>query len=40
MSKYRRSDKIIVSILVGWASLFIIAFFVIRYIVQNVSFAP
>ncbi|WP_275100939.1 hypothetical protein [Paenibacillus sp. PK3_47] len=40
MSKYRRSDKVIVSTLLTVASLFIIAFYVIRYIVQNYSFAP
>lgn len=40
MSKYRRSDKFIISTLVGLASCLIIAFYVIRYIVQNVSFAP
>lgn len=40
MSKLTRSDKAIVSFLLGFASVFIIAFFVIRYIVQNVSFAP
>lgn len=40
MDKFRRSDKVIVSTLLTVASLFIIAFFVIRYIVQNYSFAP
>lgn len=40
MGKFKPSDRAIVSFLLGLASLFIIAFFVIRYIIQNVSFAP
>ncbi len=40
MSKYKRSDKIIISTLLGLAALFIIAFFIIRYIFLNVPFAP
>lgn len=40
MNKFTRSDKIIISILLGTAALFILAFFVLRYIVMNFSFAP
>ncbi|WP_256701823.1 MULTISPECIES: hypothetical protein [Paenibacillus] len=40
MSKSKRSDQAIVSLLLGLASSLIIAFFVIRYIIQHVSFAP
>lgn len=40
MRQHKRSGKDIVSFLLGFASVLIIAFFVIRYILQNVSFAP
>ncbi|WNS45131.1 hypothetical protein [Paenibacillus sp. MMS20-IR301] len=40
MRKYKRSGRDIVSFLLGFASISIIAFFVIRYILQTVSFAP
>ncbi len=36
MSKSKHSDQTIVSFLLGLASLLIIAFFVIRYIIQNI----
>jgi len=37
---FSRFEKIFIFTLLGLASLFIAAFFVLRYIVQNVSFAP
>ncbi|CAH1196911.1 hypothetical protein PAECIP111892_02367 [Paenibacillus auburnensis] len=37
---FKRSDKIFIFILLGLAVLFIVAFFVIRYIVLHISFAP
>ncbi|MFK4165389.1 hypothetical protein [Paenibacillus lautus] len=37
---FSRLEKIFIFTLVGLASLFITAFFVLRYIVLNVSFAP
>jgi cell division protein FtsL len=37
---FSRLEKIFIFSLVGLASLFITAFFVLRYIVLNVSFAP
>ncbi|WP_281191761.1 hypothetical protein [Paenibacillus borealis] len=40
MRKYKRSGRDIVSFLLGFASVLIIAFFVIRYLLQNVSFRP
>ena len=40
MRKYNRSAKDIVSFLLGLVSVIIIIFFVVRYILQNVSFAP
>lgn len=35
-----RFEKIIIGTLLGLSASFIIAFFVLRYIVLNVSFAP
>lgn len=40
MSKSKRSDREIASILITLVSLFIIVFFVLRYIVQTVSLNP
>lgn len=40
MRKYKPSGRDIVSYLLGIASLLIIAFYVIRYILQNVPAAP
>jgi hypothetical protein len=37
MSKYKRSGRDMVSFLLGFGSVLIIAFFVIRYILQNLA---
>ncbi|WP_405113389.1 hypothetical protein MHH28_07045 [Paenibacillus sp. FSL K6-1217] len=40
MRRVQRSGKDLVSVLLGVFSILIIAFFVIRYVLQTVSFAP
>ncbi|WP_278044647.1 hypothetical protein [Paenibacillus solani] len=39
-SKLSRIEKIVIGTLLGLSASFIIAFFVLRYIVLNISFAP
>ncbi|CAM3498379.1 hypothetical protein PVOR_04868 [Paenibacillus vortex V453] len=39
-AKFSRFEKIFIFTLLGLAASFIIAFFVLRYIVLNISFAP
>jgi cell division protein FtsL len=38
--KFTRFEKIVIFTMLGLAASFIAAFFVLRYIVLNVSFAP
>lgn len=40
MRRYKRSGRDLVSLLLGVFSILIIAFYVIRYLLQTVSFAP
>jgi len=40
MQQFSLYDKVIIFSLLGVAALFISAFFIIRYIFLNVSFAP
>jgi len=40
MKQFSLFDKVIIFSLLGLAALFISAFFILRYILLNVSFAP
>lgn len=40
MKRFSLGDKILIFFLLGLAVLFIISFFVVRYIIRHVSFAP